>query len=98
MGDASDVLFTQHSLADGVSMKQQLKPWFWIEALLALGNAILLVMTLLWPDWIEIVFDIDPDAGSGALEWAIVAVTLILTLAFFLLARNEWRRSSAQTA
>jgi hypothetical protein len=46
-------------------MKQQLRPLFWIEALLALGNAALLVMTVLWKDWIEIVFDVDPDAGSA---------------------------------
>lgn len=75
-------------------MKQQLRPLFWIEALLALGNAILLVMTVLWKDWIEIVFDVDPDAGSGALEWAIVAITLLLTIAFLALARSEWRRST----
>ena len=78
-------------------MKQQLRPWFWIEALLALANAILLVMTVLWKDWIEIVFDVDPDAGSGAVEWAIVAVTLILTIIFLALARSEWRRASTQT-
>jgi hypothetical protein len=77
-------------------MKQQLNPLFWVEALLALGNAILLVMTVLWKDWIEIVFDVDPDAGSGALEWAIVAVTLALTLVFLFLARSEWRRRSTQ--
>jgi hypothetical protein len=74
-------------------MKQQLRPLFWVEALLALGNAMLLVMTLLWKDWIEIVFDVDPDAGSGALEWAIVGVTLLLTLVFVVLARSEWRRA-----
>ena len=77
-------------------MKQQLRPTFWIEALLAFGNAVLLLMTLLWKDWIEIVFKVDPDAGSGAVEWVIVAVTLLLTIAFLALARNEWRRASTQ--
>jgi hypothetical protein len=77
-------------------MKQQLRALFWIEALLALGNAILLVMTVLWKDWIEIVFDVDPDAGSGAVEWSVVAVTLLLTVAFLVLARSEWRRASTQ--
>jgi hypothetical protein len=75
-------------------MKQQLRPLFWIEALLSLGNAILLAMTLLWKDWIEIVFNVDPDAGSGAVEWSIVAVTLLLTIVFVVLARSEWRRST----
>ena len=77
-------------------MKQQLRPLFWIEAVLALVNAALLVITVLWKDWIEIVFDVDPDAGSGAVEWAIVAVTLVLTIAFLALARSEWRRTSTQ--
>ena len=53
----------------------------------------LLVVTLLWKDWIELVFRIDPDAGSGALEWSIVAVTLAFTVAFSILARQEWRRA-----
>jgi hypothetical protein len=78
-------------------MKQQLKPLFWIEAVLALVNAALLVITVVWKDWIEIVFDVDPDAGSGAVEWGVVAITLILTIAFLALARREWRRTSTQT-
>jgi hypothetical protein len=80
-----------------VKVKQQLRPLFWIEALLALGNAALLVMTLVWKDWIEIVFNIYPDAGSGAVEWAVVAITLLLTVAFVALARSEWRRVATQT-
>jgi hypothetical protein len=83
---------------DDRQVKQQLRPLFWIEALLALGNAALLVMTLVWKDWIEIVFNIDPDAGSGAVEWAVVAITLLLTLAFVALARSEWRRVATHTS
>jgi hypothetical protein len=79
-------------------MKQELRPVFWIEAGLSLLSAVLLVATLLWKDWIEIVFRVDPDAGSGALEWAIVAVTLVGTVLFFVLARSEWRRTRVQTA
>jgi hypothetical protein len=79
-------------------MKQPLRPLFWIEALLALGNAALVIMTLVWKDWIEIVFNVDPDAGSGAVEWTVVAVTLLLTVVFLALARSEWRRAARQTA
>jgi hypothetical protein len=64
---------------------------FWIEVLLALGNALLLVMTVLWKEWIEIVFGVDPDAGSGSVEWAIVGITLLLTVVFLSLATRTWR-------
>jgi hypothetical protein len=32
------------------------------------------VATLVWNDWIELLFKVDPDAGDGSLEKAIVAV------------------------
>jgi hypothetical protein len=67
---------------------------FWMEVLLAVGNAVLLVMTVVWKDWIEIVFNVDPDAGTGAVEWGVVLVTLALTIVFVTLARGEWRRAS----
>jgi hypothetical protein len=77
---------------------RQLRPLFWIEALLSFGNSVLFVMTVAWKDWIEIVFNVDPDAGSGAVELAIVAVTLLLSMAFLAFARAEWRRASRQPA
>jgi hypothetical protein len=74
-------------------MKRELSFRFWIESGLAF---VLLIATVLWRDWIEIVFGVDPDAGSGALEWTIVVGTAVLTVLFFTLARNEWRRTAAR--
>jgi len=64
----------------------------WIERGLALLSGLLFVVTLLWTEWIEIVFGVDPDKGSGALEWAITFGLLAVTIAFAALARREQRR------
>ena len=75
--------------------QQHLRQRFGIESALAVLSAALFVITLLWKDWIEIVFGIDPDAGSGAVEWAIVGLAVCLTLVFTALARREWRLQHA---
>ena len=64
----------------------------YIEVALAIAFAALFVVTLAWRDWIEEGFGVEPDAGSGALEWAIVAGLGILAVALSLGARHEWRR------
>ena len=74
-------------------MKRHLTPNFWIEAILAAASALLLVLTLVWEDWIEIIFGVDPDNHSGSLEWLIVIVCLCITIVFSVLARQEWRRA-----
>lgn len=65
---------------------------FWFEAALALMSGLLFLLTSVTPDWIERVFGVEPDAGSGAVEWGIVAVLALVTLVFVALARREWRR------
>ena len=68
---------------------------FWVETVMAAACAALTLITLLQKDWIEVVFGVEPDAGSGALEWLIVAGLVVLTGAFGLLAGTEWRRAAA---
>ena len=71
---------------------------FWIEVILAAVTAALLLLTLISREWIEEVFGVEPDAGSGALEWAIVVALAVATVAFSLLARAEWKRGVALKA
>ena len=59
------------------------------ESALACLSALLAVTTLLWRDWIELVFRVDPDRGSGVLEWAVVGACVAMSVAFAALARRE---------
>jgi hypothetical protein len=70
---------------------------FWFEVALAVGTWFLLALTLAAPDWIEVVFGVDPDAGSGALEWLIVAAMALSSVALTLVARAELRSSHASS-
>jgi energy-coupling factor transporter transmembrane protein EcfT len=65
---------------------------FWLEAGTATVTGFLFVITLIWRNWIEILFGIEPDHGDGSLEWFIVAALLVVTFSLFVLARYEWRR------
>ena len=71
--------------------ERALRRRFWIETALGSLTGILTVVTLISHEWIEIMFGVDPDRGSGALEWGIVLVLASATLLFGLLARAEWR-------
>ncbi|MEU6665187.1 ABC transporter permease [Streptomyces sp. NPDC046727] len=66
---------------------------FWAEVGLGTLSGLLFLITLIWPQWIELAFDVDPDAGSGAVEWLIVAITALVTALCALGARVEWRRT-----
>ncbi|GGS83453.1 MULTISPECIES: ABC transporter permease [Streptomyces] len=71
---------------------------FWAETGLGGLSGLLFLATLLRPDWIELVFGVDPDAGSGAVEWLVVAVTALVTALCVLGARLEWRRAHPAAA
>jgi hypothetical protein len=73
---------------------------FWFEVAGSSVSAVLGGLTLMWPSWIELIFHVDPDRGSGLLEWFIVVISLMVSLCIAALARREWVRaimSSPQT-
>ena len=66
---------------------------FWVDFVAAVVTGVVLVVTAVWPDWIERAFEVDPDGGSGELEWVLVAALALATVALGLLARAEWLRA-----
>lgn len=80
-------------------MDQRHRARYWVEIGLSVTCGLLLLLTLVTREWIELFFPVDPDGGSGALEWLIVACLALLVLAFGALARRERRRPvSARTS
>jgi uncharacterized membrane protein YccC len=65
---------------------------FWVEIGLALFSATLLALTLVMPDWLEVLFGLAPDAGDGSVEWGMAITLAIATLVLFGWAGRTWRR------
>lgn len=72
--------------------KQGLGGWFWIEATLSAVTVVAAVVTLLWRDWIELVFGVDPDQGSGEVEWALIGALLVVSAILTTVAARGWQR------
>jgi hypothetical protein len=78
-------------------MRRQLRRRFWAEVGMGAISAFLLVLTLGWRNWIELVFRLDPDQNSGSLEWLVVISAAAFTAIFVGAARREWRTSASRT-
>jgi hypothetical protein len=66
-----------------------------IEAVLAGISAALCVLTLVTPEWIEALTGLEPDSGSGALEWVVAGVFLVAAVVAAVFARRDYRRLGA---
>ena len=62
-----------------------------IEAVLAVLLATATIATAIWPTWIETLFEVEPDGGTGESEWWIVAVLALGTIAAAVIAARDLR-------
>jgi hypothetical protein len=67
-----------------------------VEVVLALVSAVLCALTLVSPEWIEELTGLEPDAGSGALEWIVAGVLPVAAVVSAALARRDYRRLAAR--
>lgn len=79
-------------------MNDRVRARFWIESGLAALSGLLLVLAVVNERWIEQWFEVEPDGGSGELEWLLVAVFGLLFAGSTLSAAREWRRRPAPAA
>jgi hypothetical protein len=63
-----------------------------VEAVTAALFAVITGVTVLWPDWIERLTILEPDAGSGSAEWGLVLASGAVAVIAATLARRDYLR------
>ena len=76
----------------GKSAQNQLPQRFWVETAMGLISAVLLALTVLMPDWIELLFGSTPDAGDGSTEWRLALSLAAVSIAMFGFAGRTWKK------
>jgi hypothetical protein len=71
---------------------------FWFELSLAVTSVLLVMAAASNPRWVESLLGVDPDAGSGALEWLMPVLVAAVAVGSSLLAFIELRRTLAAPA
>lgn len=79
-------------MADAQRPNREVRGRFWVEAAVFVVDFAVLIITVVWRDWIEVVFGVDPDHGDGSLEWLIAFGLLVVASSTFAVARHERRR------
>lgn len=75
-------------------MKRRVGWEFWTEAVVAGACGGLALVTLVWREWIEAIFGVDPDHGNGSVEWLVVGVLAVLAIVLGARARALWQRAA----
>jgi hypothetical protein len=82
------------SYRPGTSMQNRLPAKIWVEIALGMISASLLALTILLPDWMEVLFGLAPDAGDGSTEWGLALSLATFSVLMFGFAGRTWRKHS----
>jgi hypothetical protein len=74
------------------SLRRQLPQRFWVEAAFGVISTVLLVLTFVVPNWIELLFRVTPDAGNGSTEWGLAFSLAAVSVVMFAFAGRTWRK------
>ena len=75
-----------------------LRARMWIELVLACATGLATVAPVIWPTWIEALFEASPDGGDGSAERLFALAWLAATVVFAVLARRDRRRLAQRPA
>jgi hypothetical protein len=70
-GDHNRLLMRSVSQLGTSPVRSQLPTRIWVEVVSGLMSAALLGLTIIFPDWMEVLFGLAPDAGDGSTEWGL---------------------------
>jgi hypothetical protein len=70
---------------------------FLAEAVALAAFSLLVMLTALSPNWIELAFGVDPDSRSGWIEWALVAAPILGGAAGATLVYYKWSKARIAT-
>lgn len=81
------------SNSEETNVRKYVRRRYWCESVCAVLGFALALLTLISREWIAELFSVDPDGGSGALEWLIVIGLLLIIVASTVAARYEVTRA-----
>lgn len=76
----------------GGSRQNGLPTRIWAEVFLGLMSTAFLALTILLPDWIEMLFGLMPDAGDSSAEWGLALSWALVSVLMFAFAGRTWRK------
>jgi hypothetical protein len=90
--DAHNRLLNRTSYQLGTSPQCRLPLRIWVEVVLGLTSTTFLALTILLPDWMEVLFGFAPDAGNGSAEWGLALSWATVSVLMFGFAGRTWRK------